>query len=774
MQGIRGFEPYLRERKLIQSAPLSSLSHTRLGIDASLYLRNLLSDPTAREPLVASTGGLPLALTARVENDLRTLERLNIRPVFVFAGLPTCTRAPPKGLDPGQERDRAVKAEAWGYYENGEVERAVLALSQVRGGAWTDARDVARLIMRTFKHRQVEYVVAPYLQFAQLTYLLQHQKGYIHAIYSSTECLLWPIDKLIISIDLSQSTFTFLEKPRILSDLALNEDQFLDLGLLAGCALTRTFPPASQDFTMRSIVDLVRHWKSGVAACQAWRADPSVKTQSYGDVFMRARLAVKYSLILTTEGACVPLPLAVPPVQAAISPADVPGDLDEIFSMRLPDELYCHICRGLVSPQVVGWLSGGQLAENQPLADSAEYRRFIKDVITEGATSPRCTTLALLADGLHPQWKTRRVTAQYYFDVVQIPPAGHFIPFSDKVTQSLVDKCSNWIVPAGIVENELRRQSSSTIDLKLCVGALATDELAALTRRGKNEKSHRPLDKKDEVVANVIWRLLDARGFIAANHTLSIMGKALHAACTHSHINDRFQEATYLVLELIRAGVVHGGPWGGPNGDILSGGPSIGSEEEQRSMLLIMRCLSVLQLNFRPQQWSGPLSRELLVFNSFVRALSKSLRHLLEALQVHILLSGDARRNREDQLDLMISVPFQTEPNTGFGILAKTYLDATIIYFGDTITLESVEKDSAGVKTAKKEALSFVEQSFSGVKGPVQEVERGFRFWDAIMVAIRTLAKEQGPSPSLTSTIISPANVEEFERADRWLKPMRP
>lgn len=68
--------------------------------------------------------------------------------------------------------------------------------------------------------------------------------------------------------------------------------------------------------------------------------------------------------------------------------------------------------------------------------------------------------------------------------------------------------------------------------------------------------------------------------------------------------------------------------------------------------------------------------------------------------------------------------------NTGFGILAKTYLDATTYHFGDTIIEEHASSDEA--QTAKREALSFVEQSFSSVKTPTQEVERGFRFWDTV------------------------------------------
>ncbi len=236
---------------------------------------------------------------------------------------------------------------------------------------------------------------------------MKHPKGYIHSIYSSTEALLWPIDKVITSIDWTGS-FTFVDKTRLLADLALTQDQFLDMSILAGCSLSRTFPPFANDFSLSRILELIRQYKSGIVVCQTWRQDSQIKAQSYGDAFMRARLAVKYSLILTTEGTCTPLPLVVQPAQP-VTAADVPGDLEEIFSLRLPDEVYFQICRGLVSPQVIGWLSSGMIVETQPLADSPDYRRFIKDVITEGHTAPRCTTLALLTHSLHPQWRQRRV-----------------------------------------------------------------------------------------------------------------------------------------------------------------------------------------------------------------------------------------------------------------------------------------------------------------------------------------------------------------------------
>jgi XPG N-terminal domain len=70
----------------LQTLPLSVLSDSRLGIDASYYLQLLMDNPPSREPLLAA-GGLPLALTQRIESDLRALEKLRIKPVFVFPGV---------------------------------------------------------------------------------------------------------------------------------------------------------------------------------------------------------------------------------------------------------------------------------------------------------------------------------------------------------------------------------------------------------------------------------------------------------------------------------------------------------------------------------------------------------------------------------------------------------------------------------------------------------------------------------------------------------------
>ncbi len=103
---------------------------------------------------------------------------------------------------------------------------------------------------------------------------------------------------------------------------------------------------------------------------------------------------------------------------------------------------------------------------------------------------------------------------------------------------------------------------------------------------------------------------------------------------------------------------------------------------------------------------------------------------LLESVTVNMLVRGDARRARDDFLDITLSLPFQGEVNTGFGVLAKVYLDAlTHINGGRRLTPDSLTDET---KEMKKVALEICEETFGGVRSPKAEVERGFRFWDVV------------------------------------------
>lgn len=774
--GIKHFDNYLNGGKHIQSFPLSVLSDTRLGIDAGYYLQSIYESPPGKESLLSATGGLPLALTQRIETDLRTLEKHRVKPVFVFSGLVPQKRWKHVQSQLIHEQNEACRdrANGWSRYENGQ-EDAATKLFEVRSGLhqW----DLWRVVLRIFRHRNVEFIVAPYLAWAQLIYLQRHPKSYIHAIYGPTDALLYPgVDKLVISIDLlgSEPNFNYISKRNIMTDLGVTEENFLDIGILVGSDHSPPFPPSMHEQGLKATVDMVKYYKSGQAAVAAFGDHPAVKTTQYPDQYARSRAMVKYSLILASEGTVLPLPLAIststppsssqgnshhPPPHHHPTAADIPSDLHEIFTHRLPDEIYYYLSRGLLGPQALVWLTTGQINEGPPLdnGDTTEYRRFVKEVITEGQTGPRATTLALISSVCHSFWANRKVTPYFWFEQPTSPthPTKALVAHNSPQTSQLVDRVGGWTVPSALVEEELRRQNSSTIDFALCLGATASEKLAARTKT----KHGGPLEKKDEAVANVIWRFLELRGFLINSHVHSPLARAMYVAVRGARVNDKFQDSLYLFLELIRAGVMHGHLW---SHRAFSGGPSFGTDDEKSCMLLVMRVLSIVPLNFKPQPWSAPLSRELLVFNSFVRSLSRSLRTLLEVTTLNMLLRGDVRRARDDLLDITLSLPFQTEVNTGFGILAKVYLDAlTHINGGQRVR----DPNGPGIKDAKSMALEICEDTFTGIKGPRMEVERGFRFWDVALTAMRQLHSENAVLPEL---------VDQFEAAEAWLAPMRP
>lgn len=224
-------------------------------------------------------------------------------------------------------------------------------------------------------------------------------------------------------------------------------------------------------------MDMVKYYKSGHAVVSAFADQIAGKAMAYADGFARTRSMIKFSLILGSEGGVVPLPLAITSPPNSNDRAhggqnhhphptanDVPSDLHEIFTNRLPDEIYFYLSRGLLGPQSLVWLTSGIIAEGPPLdnGETNEYRRFVKEVITEGQTGPRATSLALISGVCNPHWNTKKIHGHFWFE-------GHGgsggqnkqIQHNSPQTLQLADRVAGWNVSYAIVEEELRRQNVS-------------------------------------------------------------------------------------------------------------------------------------------------------------------------------------------------------------------------------------------------------------------------------------------------------------------------
>ena len=327
-----------------------------------------------------------------------------------------------------------------------------------------------------------------------MVYLQRHHKSYIHAIFGPTDALLYPgVDKLITSLDLTSAnpTFQFTSKRSFLQELQVTEEQFLDIGILVGSEHSSPFPPTVHEQALKATVDIVKYYKTGHAAVLAYAEHPAVKALQYPEHYARTRAMIRHSLILSSEGTVLPLPLALTPTQHGHHPhhptaADIPADLHEVFTHRLPDEIYYYLSRGLLGPQALVWLTSGQIVENPPLdnGETTEYKRFVKEVVTDGQTGPRCTALALVSSVSHAFWANRKVQGFFWFDTpgAQGPKyVGHNSP----QTAQLAERVTGWNVAYSVVEEELRRQNVST-------------ELSARIRRavGARTRRVRPLGRR--------------------------------------------------------------------------------------------------------------------------------------------------------------------------------------------------------------------------------------------------------------------------------------
>ncbi|CAH7686379.1 temperature dependent protein affecting M2 dsRNA replication-domain-containing protein [Phakopsora pachyrhizi] len=764
---VRNLDTYLQERGLIHEAPITALKDTRIGIDAQLWFKKLLSHPTHREPFVSVTGGAPLNIYQHMERELRLLEQHRIKPVFVFQGLPPTRKDRPFFLLPNATDlmenpflKLRTRDKGWEKYVSGDLEGAKALFDQ---SSSVQPSDVFNQIHRLFRTRQVEYLVAPYLNWAQLVYLERHpRRSYIHSIYGQSEVFLFDgVDKVILSINFEKGLMRFASKKEILVDTGLSPEQFLDVGLLSGFDLYPTFPPfvERQDHTFKHAIDLVRRYQNGLSTVLAYAEHPMVVKTAYFDQFCRAKCMIKFSLVtVAEEGKVMPLPIASPTSSHNIGLSDVPADLHDVFSYKFPDEVYFQLCRAMISPTLLNVLATGMWVEQPPLCggETGDYCSFVRECLTENPTSPRCVALGLVLSPLHPFWQKRPVSAIYYFDAHN----NYTIPHTSNLTISLIEKISNWNVPAGVVEEELKRQNSSTIDISLCLGATSQSHLAGRTRtpRSTSVTNHKPLEKKDEVVANTIWRFLELRGYLNPNHQHTIQGKALYMGLKESKVNDKLQEPLFLVIEMLRMGCLHSNWFGGRT---WTGTAHLGTEEDKRNMLLVMRVLSIVPLSFKPMAWQGPLSRDLLTFNSFLRALSKSMRLLVESIVLSMVLRNDTRRSREDGMEVSLSLPFQTESNTGMGILFKGYADAVVCTKAE---LEGEENSEEMLNELKADILAGAQEGFPMVRDVKGELNRGFRFWDAVMKVVRILKDEK---------VINSQLSDGFEKANDWLKPLR-
>ncbi|CAO3649485.1 unnamed protein product [Cunninghamella echinulata] len=689
-----------------------------------------------KEPALAAIGGSPLALQHCIEKELESFKNNNIQPIFVFPGLNIVRKSKPFSTEDTRPGNRAL---AWELYEKGRIETAMNNFSYGGGFHLPDALNFVFSILH--KHN-IEFIRAPYLPWAQLAYMYNHPRHIINAVYSSTELLMWNIDKIITSIDFTKGNYQLINKRTVLNDLHVTEDQFLDICILAG--FDTYYCPSFQTSTMMSfafkdVQDLIKQYKTGFNAVQAHADDENVVKTGYIDTYCRIRCAIKYHLIMTDDGEVKPLNIEY-----------APNDIHEFIGYRLPDELYYYLMHGLIGPQVVNNLISGVLIENTPLdgGDTTEYRNFLHQLL-----SIRTQTLSLLTQPLHQFFQNRKVACYFWFDPSTEYPMYHHPSQSSSGSgsnndhqqqqtpnflNSVYEKTSTWNVDHDKISAEMKDQHTDHVDINFCLKATETDTKAAKTL--SQAQSDHVLEERNEIIANVLWKLLEIRDFLTSSkHVYTTWGSALgKSLSTYTNPSQDIQEAYLTAYELIRFGVLHAKPY-----SKTYSRPVIEDVKQQQHITLFTRVLSLLPMEFKNTPWSGPIHRDILVFNGFVRALTRSYRNLSEMLTLSFFLNDLVKKERNDYHDIIISLPYLNDTNVALGIVANHYLKQVL------------ENDTA-------KALSSTESSFPTCSNLKSDLQKGVTFWNGLIAGVKVLKDAKK---------LDDDTYAMFVDANEWLQP---
>lgn len=225
--------------------------------------------------------------------------------------------------------------------------------------------------------------------------------------------------------------------------------------------------------------------------------------------------------------------------------------------------------------------------------------------------------------------------------------------------------------------------------------------------------------------------------FINDKHVKTSYGRAYLQGLNQATDRTNHQ-ALFVAMELLRFGLLHGEHFS--KSYPMPGSP--GTEEEKKHMTLFSRTMCLLQIKHKPVPWVGPLNRELLQFNSFIKTLLKSLRTLAEAVIVNGFLRKRSDKKGRDFTKLGLQLPFGWEVNTGMGILARSYLEKAC-----------ANRPTEGI-------LRGLEDTFSGCPDVKTEVGRCFAFWDQLVSAVKVLHAEKAINEDLAN---------QFIKADGWM-----
>lgn len=226
---------------------------------------------------------------------------------------------------------------------------------------------------------------------------------------------------------------------------------FVDALLISGTSkrlpIYPTLTNASQ-YKNRSPVkhaaDTIANAGGSVPRLCAQSTEPAVK-DVYMDQYKRAIAGIRFHIIMTADSTGVKGGDTTP-----LDKANAPSDLHDVIGLRLPEELYHYLSRGMVQPQILNTLTSGTYYITLPTAggDSDSYRTLVQMQLDP----LRRQAISLLAEPLNRYFQVKEITTRLWFD------RDSEIKFISKNIQpSPRETLSKWHVKESLLQEVIRR-----------------------------------------------------------------------------------------------------------------------------------------------------------------------------------------------------------------------------------------------------------------------------------------------------------------------------
>lgn len=148
---------------------------------------------------------------------------------------------------------------------------------------------------------------------------------------------------------------------------------------------------------------IVNMGKTGHAVVLQYEEDAQCRQIKYLDRFRKARLSVKHHSVLTDDGTVVPFE-----IEAA------PSDLHFVLSVKLLDEMYYYLSKGIIGPRLINWLTFCEISYSEPFdnGENPDYRNLVKQKLLPARTD----ALVVLSKAMHIWYRKQKIKSRYWFE----------------------------------------------------------------------------------------------------------------------------------------------------------------------------------------------------------------------------------------------------------------------------------------------------------------------------------------------------------------------